>query len=234
MLSLWLDATAPATMPVVAAAASRIMGRENTNLDDRLVRAPARTSVLGPAVATAPELALVSESLAAGLAESARAGAAIIDRTAAVANKRPVKRMADLFRGCGTSMPRRQSVGRFMPGSDFSLQWRRFPQMIARFTGIGRRSRLFALLFAMFVSSGTAASASSDPAEILARLHLQDRAVERVGFRLAAANADLCPGGADAGFSVHTLEQYGPAYRAAAARLFGLDDHPGAMASTPG
>ena len=131
-------------------------------------------------------------------------------------------------------MPRRQSVGRFMPGSDFSLQWRRFPQMIARFTGIGRRSRLFALLFAMFVSSGTAASASSDPAEILARLHLQDRAVERVGFRLAAANADLCPGGADAGFSVHTLEQYGPAYRAAAARLFGLDDHPGVLAIAPG
>lgn len=106
--------------------------------------------------------------------------------------------------------------------------------MTARFTGTGPRSRLFAAAFALLVLSGAAASAGADPEVVLARLHQQDRAVERVGFRLVVANADLCHGGADAGFSVHTLEQYGPAYRAAAERLFGLGDAPGVLAIAPG
>ncbi len=85
--------------------------------------------------------------------------------------------------------------------------------------------RLTGLMFAL---------AAADPAEVLRSLHLQDQAIERIGFRLAAANADLCPGTADAGFSVHTLEQYGPAYRAAASSLFALGKSPGVLAVAPG
>ena len=93
--------------------------------------------------------------------------------------------------------------------------------------------RLLAALIACATLDGPPAAATPDPTEVLKALHRQDEAVERVGFRLAAANADLCPGGADAGFSVHTLEQYGPAYRAAAATLFDLGEPPGVMAVAP-
>ena len=106
--------------------------------------------------------------------------------------------------------------------------------MTARFTGIGCHSRLFATLFALLVLGGGAASAGPDPAAVLTGLHQQDQAVERVGFRLAAAAEVAVRRGSDAGFSVHTLEQYGPEYRAAAARLFGLGDHPGVLAVAPG
>lgn len=106
--------------------------------------------------------------------------------------------------------------------------------MNPRFTRIAMRLALLAALCAGPGSGGGAGAAHSDPAEVLTRLHRQDLAVERVGFRLASANADLCPRGADAGFAVQTLEQYGPAYRDAAARLFGLGDSPGIMAVAPG
>jgi Zn-dependent protease with chaperone function len=107
--------------------------------------------------------------------------------------------------------------------------------MGAGFTPIDRGMRFLAPLVAAAVFGASSSLAATDPAEVLAGLHLQDRAVERVGFRLAVASADLCRnGGADAGFQVHTLEQYGPAYRPAAARLFGLGDAPGVMAVAPG
>lgn len=106
--------------------------------------------------------------------------------------------------------------------------------MSSRFTVFTRRIRLFATLSAVLLATGGAAGAGEDPDAVLAQLHRQDQAVERVGFRLAAANADLCRGGADAGFSVHALEQYGPAYRSAAARRFDLGDHPGVLAVAPG
>jgi hypothetical protein len=95
--------------------------------------------------------------------------------------------------------------------------------------------RFLAPLVAAAVLGAAPGLATTDPAEVLAGLHLQDQAVERVGFRLAVANADLCrSGGADAGFQVHTLEQYGPAYRPAAERLFRLGDSPGVLAVAPG
>ena len=93
--------------------------------------------------------------------------------------------------------------------------------------------RLLATMIACALLGSREALAAADPTEVLRALHRQDEAVERVGFRLASANADLCPGGADAGFSVHTLEQYGPAYRAAAAALFDLGGPPGVMAVAP-
>ncbi len=107
LLSLWLATTAPAIAPP-ATTTPRITNGAAMNWDERFDLEPARTS-LGPAVvASDPVLGpvLVSESLAAGLAGSAKAGAAIMDRAAAAANRRPVKRMADLFRGCGTDMSR--------------------------------------------------------------------------------------------------------------------------------
>ncbi len=82
---------------------------------------------------------------------------------------------------------------------------------------------------------GAAWSAAPPPMEVLAALHAQDARAETVGYRLATAAADLCPGGGrDPGFSVHTLEQYGPPYRAAAAASFGLDGSPGVLSVAPG
>ena len=96
------------------------------------------------------------------------------------------------------------------------------------------RAALSAVACAPLALGSPEASAGPDPAQVLSRLHALDQAVERVGYRLVTANADLCPEGADAGFSVHTLEQYGPHYRAAAARLFHLGDRPGVLAVAPG
>ena len=97
----------------------------------------------------------------------------------------------------------------------------------------GVELRALPALFACLVLVPSVAVAG-DPAEVLRKLHLQDEAIERIGFRLATANADLCPDGADAGFSIHTLEQYGLAYRAAASSLFALGEPPGVLAVAPG
>ena len=106
--------------------------------------------------------------------------------------------------------------------------------MRPRFMQTGAELRLLAGILACLVSGVPSPAAAADPAEVLKALHRQDEAIERVGFRLAAANADLCPPGGDAGFSVHTIEQYGPAYRAAASNLFGLGEYPGVLTVAPG
>ena len=105
--------------------------------------------------------------------------------------------------------------------------------MAFRFIRNGAELRVLPALFVCLVLVPSTA-AGADPAEVLRSLHLQDQAIERIGFRLAAANADLCQGSADAGFSVHTLEQYGQAYRAAASSLFALGQAPGVLAVAPG
>jgi Zn-dependent protease with chaperone function len=93
---------------------------------------------------------------------------------------------------------------------------------------------LAAIAACLTVGPFPAAGASDGPAQVLRRLHVQDQAIERVGFRLAAANADLCRAAGDAGFSVHTVQQYGPAYRGAALELFDLGGPPGVLAVAPG
>ena len=101
-------------------------------------------------------------------------------------------------------------------------------------------SAALAALVCAIVSSGPAAGVAEEPQAgaaiaALTALHAQDAAVERVGYRLATANAALCAHQVhDPGFSIHTLEQYGPAYRAAAAQLFGLRGQPGVMSVAPG
>lgn len=69
---------------------------------------------------------------------------------------------------------------------------------------------------------------------VLSRLHAQDVEIEAVGFRLATLNSNLCSNGWNPGFSVHTLEQYGGSYRAAAARMFNLHDRAGVMSVVAG
>jgi hypothetical protein len=81
-----------------------------------------------------------------------------------------------------------------------------------------------------WLAIGTAAPASA----VLSELQSQDIWVEAVGYRLATANADFCPGGWTPGFSVHTPEQYGDRYRDAAARKFRLKDHVGVMSVVAG
>ena len=62
---------------------------------------------------------------------------------------------------------------------------------------------------------------AADPS--LARLHAEDMRVATMSWRLATANAALCPSVvAVPGFSLHALSQYRPAQRAAAAAQFGL------------
>lgn len=85
-----------------------------------------------------------------------------------------------------------------------------------------------------FCGAAGAQTASTSAQEVLAALNDQDVLVEAVGFRLATANADLCRHGWSAGFSVHTVQQYGADYRKAAAQMFRLHDHVGIMSVVPG
>ncbi len=73
--------------------------------------------------------------------------------------------------------------------------------MASRFTQTGAELRLLAAVLVL-IAVMPARAAPVGPAEVLKSLHLQDEAVERIGYRLAAANADLCPGGADAGAKI--------------------------------
>ena len=69
-----------------------------------------------------------------------------------------------------------------------------------------------------------------------AALQRDDLRVAAVAYRLALANAPLCRGETvpQPGFVLHSIEQYGPANRAAAARNFGLGTRVGVMAVIPG
>ena len=107
--------------------------------------------------------------------------------------------------------------------------------MSCGFTRARWEFRIWAALLACLAAPLAAGAENpGDPALVLQQLHAQDQAIERVGFRLAAANADLCGGGRDAGFSIHTIEQYGPDYRRAASKLFDLGSSPGVLALAPG
>jgi beta-barrel assembly-enhancing protease len=62
---------------------------------------------------------------------------------------------------------------------------------------------------------------------------LDDRAAT-IGYRLAVANAALCPDATRlAGFAVHDLTQYDSSYRATAVQNYGLDDRPAVLTLVP-
>ncbi len=68
----------------------------------------------------------------------------------------------------------------------------------------------------------------------LSGLQQEDQRVASIAYRLLSANAPLCPAKVPlAGFAIHDLNQYAPAVRAEAARVFGLGDRPGVLAVVP-
>lgn len=107
----------------------------------------------------------------------------------------------------------------------------RCPQMVqpSRRAGWPLRFATAVVAVAGLSSGGEARGPAAAAREVLASLNGQDVLVEAVGFRLATANADLCPHGWNAGFSVHSIEQYGADYRSAAAQMFQLGDHVGIL-----
>lgn len=92
--------------------------------------------------------------------------------------------------------------------------------------------RLAALLFA---GAAPALAQGGAGADSLTAMRSLDQRVATIGHRLAVANLDWCAERAWLpGFVIHDLSQYGPAYRAAAVRAFGLDAGPGVLALVPG
>lgn len=80
------------------------------------------------------------------------------------------------------------------------------------------------------------ATRDDSPAARLDSLVSQDRRVAEIAWRLATANAPLCPVVRPrAGWALQSANQYGPALRALAIARFGLDgDLPGLLASPHG
>jgi len=69
----------------------------------------------------------------------------------------------------------------------------------------------------------------------LLRLRQQDLRLASVVFRIATANADLCPTTTGlAGMTLHHAAQYGPRTRQEAMRIFGLDDRLSVLVVVPG
>lgn len=67
--------------------------------------------------------------------------------------------------------------------------------------------------------------------KLLLGLRSLDQKVATVGYRLATANVGLCPRTAPlGGIVVHDLSEYGPDFREAAAKAFGLESGPGVLA----
>lgn len=99
-----------------------------------------------------------------------------------------------------------------------------------------RRDRLArSMALAMLGLAVLVGAVGPDPRAIAVRaLHAQDVEIDAIGYRLAVANAALCPAGGHApGFSFHTLGQYAPDYRAAAAAMFGLGVQPAVLSVAP-
>jgi len=90
-------------------------------------------------------------------------------------------------------------------------------------------SRAFAALALL------AAAPPPDARQTLRALQRMDVALATTGYRLATANVALCQDRQPAsGLLIHGIEQYGPAYRTAAADLFSLGSAPGIAAILPG
>ena len=95
---------------------------------------------------------------------------------------------------------------------------------------------LINLLLLLFLSAGASSSAAAaQTAESLAAMRALDVRVAAIGHRLAVTSLDWCRERAWLpGFVIHDLSQYRAAYRADAARTFGLDAGPGVLALVPG
>lgn len=114
----------------------------------------------------------------------------------------------------------------------------------ARRSGPAMRGRLLALFLAGGLASAcapvgpefSALTSDQPPAMRLDGLIAQDRRVAEVAWRLAKANAALCPVVTTrAGWSLHSANQYGPALRPLVEQRFGLHgDLPGVLASPGG
>ncbi|HEX6859849.1 MAG TPA: M48 family metalloprotease [Caulobacteraceae bacterium] len=90
-------------------------------------------------------------------------------------------------------------------------------------------------LAATFVALAACASSPKGGDETLLSLRSLDQRVAAVGWRLATANADLCPDTKPlTGLTLHEAAQYGGASRAEAVRRFGLTDAPAIQAIAPG
>jgi hypothetical protein len=103
-------------------------------------------------------------------------------------------------------------------------------------TAASQKAFLFAFSALALLPDGVAVAQPLAPQEsALVRLHAADVMVEAVGFRLATANAALCPAaGWNPGFAIHTLEQYQFDYRIEAAFSFGFNRWPAVMSVAPG
>lgn len=86
------------------------------------------------------------------------------------------------------------------------------------------------------IGSAAPVLASSQPLGRFERLRAQDLRVASVAYRLSTANAGLCRDvlAPQFGFALHSIAQYGPADREAAARSFGLGPGVGIMAVVAG
>lgn len=95
------------------------------------------------------------------------------------------------------------------------------------------RQRTTAGLAAVLLAAGTMAR-DADPRATLAALARDDAMVAAAGYRLATASRPLCRPGYASGLSLHSLDQYGPAFRPAARVLFRLGDRSAVAAVVPG
>jgi hypothetical protein len=93
------------------------------------------------------------------------------------------------------------------------------------------------LVFGLLAAAGTGgvAQAPQEAESSLVATRALDQRVATIGHRLAVASRDLCRDRINLpGFAVHDLSQYGPAFRPAAIRVFGLDAGPGVLALVAG
>lgn len=87
-----------------------------------------------------------------------------------------------------------------------------------------------------FVLAVMLAAAPANATQVmLDQLRAQDETVGNIGHRLARGGLSLCPGTVEpiGGLRVHILTQYGKAFRADAARLFGLGRYPAILTLAP-
>lgn len=106
--------------------------------------------------------------------------------------------------------------------------------VIGHVIGGGRRT-LVAISLIAAIAPGSATAGKAWPPVDLIALRARDAAVLTVGYRLATSAGDLCAEKIPMiGLSVQDLDQYAPAYRAAALAMFDRADLPAVLAVAGG